>query len=104
MTFIGGFQGGAILYIIGAAFFFLGALVGLVSAVAGGARAIASSLLALLAAITLLVGSALFIGAFNTGGYTLVAGGALGDTGAASAGAILWVAARCARAARARSL
>ena len=84
MTFLGGFLGSAILYIIGAAFFFLGALVACVGAAKEAAR-LGAALLALLASICLLVGAAIFIGGYQSGGYTLISGGVLGDSGASSA-------------------
>jgi len=52
---------------------------------------VAAAVIAVLASITLLVGAALWIGGQNSGGYTLIAGGTLGNTGASSAGGILFL-------------
>jgi len=52
---------------------------------------VAAAVIAVLASITLLVGAALWIGGLNSGGYTLIAGGSLGNTGASSAGGILFL-------------
>ena len=52
---------------------------------------VAAAVIAVLASITLLVGAALWIGGQNSGGYTLIAGGSLGNTGASSAGGILFL-------------
>ena len=76
-----------------AAFFFLASSCALIGAAknAQSWASIAATGLAVIAGIVMLVGAALWIGGYSAGGYTLVAGGALGDTGASSAGGILFL-------------
>ena len=88
VTFAGNFLGGAVLYVIAAAFFFLAALFNIVVA-AKKTEGLISAIIALLGGITFIVGAALWFGSLNSGGYTLIAGGSLGDTNASSAGSIL---------------